>query len=124
MNREELKQLWFSLPHPTPKKEVHVINVTQLGANHFECKKIRDDSNGFCEFDSHTTTKINNMNKEKVEQHLENAKRFRKANYKPLMEYINWSEISQDYDLKTGDLDYSDYNKLEIILSNFVKNNK
>ena len=81
-------------------------------------------SNGFCEFDSHTTTKINNMNKEKVEQHLENAKRFRKANYKPLMEYINWSEISQDYDLKTGDLDYSDYNKLEIILSNFVKNNK
>ena len=64
------------------------------------------------------------MNKEKVEQHLENAKRFRKANYKPLIEYINFSEISQDYNLKTGDLDYSDYNKLEIILSNFVKSNK
>ena len=64
------------------------------------------------------------MNKEKVEQHLENAKRFRKPNYKPLMEYINWSEITENYDLKTGDLDYSDYNKLEIILSNFVKNNK
>ena len=64
------------------------------------------------------------MNKEKVEQHLENAKRFRKLNYKPLMEYINWSEITENYDLKTGDLCYSDYNKLEIILSNFIKNNK
>ena len=59
----------------------------------------------------------------KVEQHITNAKRFRKANYKPLIEYINWSEITEDYDLKTGDLDYSDYNKLELILESFVNNN-
>ena len=60
----------------------------------------------------------------KVEQHITNAKRFRIANYKPLIEYINWSEITEDYDLKTGDLDYSDYNKLELILESFVNNNK
>ena len=60
----------------------------------------------------------------KVEQHITNAKRFRKANYKPLIEYIDWSEICEDYDLKTGDLDYSDYNKLELILESFVNNNK
>ena len=56
MNREELKQLWFSLPHPTPKKEVHVINVTQLGANHFECKKIRDDKAGYSTYSSNWRT--------------------------------------------------------------------
>ena len=28
MNREQLKHLWFSLPHPTPKKEVRVIKVS------------------------------------------------------------------------------------------------
>ena len=60
----------------------------------------------------------------KVKQHITNDKRFRKANYKPLIEYINWSEITEDYDLKTGDLDYSDYNKLELILESFVNNNK
>ena len=60
----------------------------------------------------------------KVKQHVANAKRFRQENYKPLIEYINWSEITENYDLKTGDLCYSDYNKLEIILSNFIKNNK
>ena len=60
----------------------------------------------------------------KVEQHITNAKRFRKANYKPLIEYINWSEIVENYDLKTGDLDYSDYNKLEVILDSFINNNK
>ena len=59
----------------------------------------------------------------KVKQHITNAKRFRQENYKPLIEYINWSEITKDYNLKTGDLDYSDYNKLEIILNSFVKNN-
>ena len=64
------------------------------------------------------------MDRNKVEQHITNAKRFRQENYKPLIEYINWGEICQDYNLNKGDLDYSDYNKLEIILSNFVKNNK
>ena len=44
----------------------------------------------------------------KVKQHVANAKRFRKDNYKPLIEYINWSEITEDYNLKTGDLDYAD----------------
>ena len=38
------------------------------------------------------------MNKEKVEQQVENAKRVRKTNYKPLMEYINWSEITKEYE--------------------------
>ena len=60
----------------------------------------------------------------KVNQHITNAKRFRQENYKPLIEYINWSEITKNHDLKTGDLDYSDYNKLELILASFIKNNK
>ena len=36
----------------------------------------------------------------KVKQHITNAKRFRKDNYKPTLEYINWSELVQDFDLK------------------------
>ena len=43
---------------------------------------------------------------------------------KDLIEYIKWEEIAEDFDLKTGDIDYSEYNKLEIILANFIKINK
>ena len=56
MNREALKHLWFNLPHPTPKKEVRVIKVTTLGANHYECKKIRDDKNGYSAYSSNWKT--------------------------------------------------------------------
>ena len=52
MNREELKRLWFNLPHPTPKKEVRVIKVSKLGDNHYECKKVRDDKNGYSTYSS------------------------------------------------------------------------
>jgi len=52
---------------------------------------------------------ISNMNKEEL---------------KPLIEYINWSELVEDFNLKTGDLDYSEFNKLEIILANYIKINK
>ena len=38
MTREELKHLWFNLPHPTPKKEIRVIKVSKLGENHYEWK--------------------------------------------------------------------------------------
>jgi len=72
-------------------------------------------------FDSHATTKLINM---QVNQQIENKKRFRKENYKPTLEYINWSEIVKDYDLKTGDICYSQVNKLETIINNFIKNNK
>ena len=57
-------------------------------------------------------------------QTIANEKRFRKADHKPLIEYINWSELVEDFDLKTGDLDYSEFNKLEIILVNYIKINK
>ena len=56
MNREALKHLWFNLPHPTPKKEVRVIKVTTLGENHYECKKIRDDKNGYHTYSSNWRT--------------------------------------------------------------------
>ena len=56
MNREELKRMWFSMPHPTPKKEVKVIKVTTLGANHYECKKIRDDKAGYSTYSSNWKT--------------------------------------------------------------------
>ena len=56
MTREELKHLWFSLPHETPKKEVRVINVTKLGANHYECKKVRDDKAGYSTYSGNWKT--------------------------------------------------------------------
>ena len=59
-----------------------------------------------------------------VEQAVTNEKRFRKADHKLLIEYINWSELVKDFNLKAGDLDYSEYNKLEIILANYIKINK
>ena len=59
-----------------------------------------------------------------VEQAVTNEKRFRKADHKLLIEYINWSELVEDFNLKAGDLDYSEYNKLEIILANYIKINK
>ena len=52
MTREELKHLWFNLPHPTPKKEVRVIKVSKLGSNHYECKKVRDDKDGYSTYSS------------------------------------------------------------------------
>ena len=59
-----------------------------------------------------------------IEQSITNEKRFRKASHKSLIEYINWSELVEDFNLKTGDLDYSEFNKLEIILANYIKINK
>ena len=52
MHREKLKQAWFSLPHPSPKKEVKLIKVTTLGANHYECKKIKDNEDGYSTYSS------------------------------------------------------------------------
>ena len=59
-----------------------------------------------------------------IQQEITNEKRFRKASHKSLIEYINWSELVEDFNLKTGDLDYSEFNKLEIILANYIKINK
>ena len=56
MTREELKHLWFNLPHPTPKKEVRVIKVSKLGSNHYECKKVRDDKAGYSTYSSNWRT--------------------------------------------------------------------
>ena len=44
-----------------------------------------------------------------VEQAVTNEKRFRKADHKLLIEYINWSELVEDFSLKAGDLDYSEF---------------
>ena len=67
----------------------------------------------------HATTKLASVN-----QTIINEKRFRKADHKPLIEYINWSELVEDFNLKTGDLDYSDHNKIENIINSFIKNNE
>ena len=56
MTREELKHLWFNLPHPAPKKAVKVIKVSKLGDNHYECKKVKDDKAGYSTFSSSYTT--------------------------------------------------------------------
>jgi hypothetical protein len=41
-----------------------------------------------------------------------------------LLEYIDWSGICEDNDLKHGDLSPHQYQQLEIILKEFVKQNK
>ena len=56
MTREELKRLWFNLPHPTPKTELKVIKVSKLGDNHYECKKVRDDKAGYSTYSSNWKT--------------------------------------------------------------------
>ena len=56
MTREELKHLWFNLPHPAPKNEVRVIKVSKLGENHYECKKVRDDKAGYSAYSSNWKT--------------------------------------------------------------------
>ena len=73
----------------------------------------------------HATTKLAvEENQKSVNQEIINEKRFRKADHKPLIEYINWSELVEDFNLKTGDLDYSDHNKIENIINSFIKNNE
>ena len=73
----------------------------------------------------HATTKLAvEENQKSVNQEIINEKRFRKADHKPLIEYINWSELVEDFNLKTGDLDYSEFNKLEVILANYIEINK
>ena len=57
-------------------------------------------------------------------QELHATTKLAKADHKPLIEYINWSELVEDFDLKTGDLDYSEFNKLEVILANYIEINK
>ena len=57
-------------------------------------------------------------------QELHATTKLAKADHKPLIEYINWSELVEDFDLKTGDLDYSDHNKIENIINSFIKNNE
>ena len=39
MNREELKQLWFSLPRVKPLKEIKVIVIERHGDNHYSCER-------------------------------------------------------------------------------------
>ena len=51
-SREELKRMWFSLPHPSPKTDMKVIKLSKLGENHYECKKIKDNQDGYSTFSS------------------------------------------------------------------------
>ena len=64
------------------------------------------------------------MNIEKVEQAIANDKRFRKAQYKSMLEYIDFSELENDFNLKTRVLDYSVSNQISNILFKYINNNK
>ena len=56
MSREELKRLWWSLPHPKVKEEMRVIKVHKIGTNHYECKKITDVVGYYSTFSSSYNT--------------------------------------------------------------------
>ena len=51
-----------------------------------------------------------------IEQEITNDKRFRKAQYKSMLEYIDFSELEKDFNLKTRVLDYTISNKISNIL--------
>ena len=56
MTRQELKRMWFDLPHLATPKNIHIIKVSKLGENHYECKKVADDESGYSTFSSSYTT--------------------------------------------------------------------
>lgn len=62
-----------------------------------------------------------NMNSEQI---ITNEKRFRKAQYKSMLEYIDFAELEKDFNLKTRVLDYSVSNKISNILFKYINNNK
>ena len=59
-----------------------------------------------------------------IEQEITNEKRFRKAQYKSMLEYIDFSELEKDFKLKTRVLDYSVSNQISNILFKYINNNK
>ena len=42
MNRQEIKQMWLSLPHSNPIDEIKVIKVEKLGEKHWYVERITD----------------------------------------------------------------------------------
>ena len=58
------------------------------------------------------------------EQIITNEKRFRKAQYKSMLEYIDFAELEKDFNLKTRVLDYSVSNKISNVLFKYINNNK
>ena len=58
------------------------------------------------------------------EQIITNEKRFRKAQYKSMLEYIDFAELEKDFNLKTRVLDYSVSNKISNILFKYINNNE
>ena len=64
------------------------------------------------------------MNKQIVEQAINNDKRFRKAQYKSMLEYIDFAELEKDFNLKTRVLDYAVSNQISNILFKYINNNK
>ena len=59
-----------------------------------------------------------------IEQEITNEKRFRKAQYKSMLEYIDFAELGKDFNLKTRVLDYTVTNKIKNILFEYINNNK
>ena len=59
-----------------------------------------------------------------IEQNITNEKRFRKAQYKSMLEYVDFSELEKDFNLKTRVLDYSVSNQISNILFKYINNNK
>ena len=59
-----------------------------------------------------------------IEQTITNEKRFRKASYKTMLEYVDFKQLAKDFNLKTKTIAYSECNKLEQILFKYINNNK
>ena len=59
-----------------------------------------------------------------IEQEITNEKRFRKAQYKSMLEYIDFAELENDFNLKSRVLDYTVTNKIKNILFEYINNNK
>ena len=59
-----------------------------------------------------------------IEQEITNEQSFRKAQYKSMLEYIDFAELEKDFNLKTRVLDYTVTNKIKNILFEYKNNNK
>ena len=57
MNRQEVKQMWLSLPHSNPVNEIKLIKVEKLSDKHWYVERITDTKDLY----STSGTNFNNM---------------------------------------------------------------
>ena len=71
MSREELKQLWFSIPRGKNKVDIKAIIVTRHGDKHWSCERITDTHGHWASSSANYSTFAEAMNMVKTLQNSE-----------------------------------------------------